>query len=133
MHRIDEALVDEWKLLPDTGQPRSPEDAALCHRSDVSLVGRFMTGHCHFGNFRIPQDDDEMVECVLCGQVYNRTHFLSECDQVEDLRLKWLNSEGTVIQNLRNWFWNHCARFGAFIRSVGDRIRFIEASDPFSE
>ena len=68
-----------------------PKDIAHCCRSEMVQVARFITGHCHLGNFCLPREDHS-EDCPLCGEPYSRIHFLTECEALADLWSQWLVS-----------------------------------------
>ena len=66
-----------------------PEGIAHCRQPEMVLVARFITEHCHLGNFCLPREDHS-EDCPLCGEPYSRIHLLSECEALADLRSQWL-------------------------------------------
>ena len=84
LDHIDDALRVEWRrrwhsadtgrslhdLFVDAGEPWVPEDVHRCRRLEMVLVARFMTGHCHLGNFSLPREDYS-EDCPLCGEPYS--------------------------------------------------------------
>ena len=105
-----------------------PEDIARCCRPEMVQVARFMTGHCHLGNFCLPQEDAS-EDCPLCGEPYSRIHFLSECEALGDLRSQWLAPSAWGWGGLRGLVWHDCFRFGRFLMGVWDLISCLNGSD----
>ena len=131
LHHIDDALRTEWRrrwhsadtgrflhdLIDRSGEPWVPEDVHRCRRPEMVLVARFMTGHCHLGNFSLPREDYS-EDCPLCGEPYSRVHFLTECVDLADLRSRWLESSVWGRRGLRGLAWHDCFRLGRFLLGV---------------
>ena len=66
-----------------------PKDIARCRRPEMVQVARFMTGHCHLGNFCLLREDHS-EDCPLCGEPYSRVHFLIDSVALADLGSRWL-------------------------------------------
>ena len=89
------------------------------------IVARFMTGHCHLGDFCLPEED-ELVACPLCAEDYTREHFLRECVAVSDLRQRWLQlGNDRELQDLIQF---HCYPLGNFLLDISERILGLDAA-----
>ena len=142
LDHIDTALRAEWRrrwhaadtgrflhdLFEDAGEAWMPEDIARCRRPEMVQVARFMTGHCHLGNFCLPREDHS-EDCPLCGEPYSRIHFLTECEALADLRSQWLAPSAWGRGGLRGLVWRDCFRFGRFLMGVRDLISSLDGSD----
>ena len=115
-------------LFEDAGEAWMPEDIAHCRRPEMVQVARFMTGHCHLGNFCLPQEDHS-EDCPLCGEPYSRIHFLTECEALADLRSQWLAPSAWGRGGLWGLVWHDCFRFGRFLMGVRDLISSLDGSD----
>ena len=71
-----------YEVLPRVGREWQPLDIDRVPRRGVTLVARFLTGHCHLGGFSLPWDPLESVPCPLCGGEFSREHLLWECSAV---------------------------------------------------
>ena len=112
-------------LFEDASEPWVPEDVHHCRRPEMLQVARFMTGHCHLGNFRLPRENYS-EDCPLCGELYSRVHFLTECVALSDLRSRWLASSAWGRGGLRGLVWHDCSRFGHFLLGVRDLILSLD-------
>ena len=139
---IDRALRKEWQrrwqtstqgvalraVLPRVGvQWRLEEAAGLGSTWDLTLVARFLTGHCHLGTFQPPwHEDEDWVECPFCDVAFTRIHLVWECRGVIDERTRCLG--GTLPDHVGDWsilLRRGAARLGRFLRMVGlliDRV-----------
>ena len=68
-----------YEVFPRVGREWQPLDIDWVPRRGVTLVARFLTGHCHLGGFSLPWDSLESVPCPLCGGEFSREHLLWEC------------------------------------------------------
>ena len=110
-----------YEVLPRVGREWQPLHIDRVPRRGVTLVARFLTGHCHLGGFSLPWDPLESVHCPLCGGEFSREHLLWECSAVSAQREEFL-SQGLEIQG---------RDLGCLARlSVGSLSRFLLAIRP---
>ena len=109
----------------DIGEPWVPEDVHHCRRQEMVQVARFMTGHCHLGSFCILWENYS-EDCLLCGELYSRVHFLTECVALSDLRSRWLVPSAWGRSGLQGLVWRDCSRFGHFLLGVRDLILSLD-------
>ena len=142
LDHIDNALRAEWQwrwhvadtgcflhdLFEDAGESWVPEAIARCRRPEMVQVARFMMGHCHLGNFCLPREDHS-EDCPLCGELYSRIHFLTECEALPDLLSQWLAPSAWGRGGLRGLVWHDCFRFGRFLMGVRDLILSLDVFD----
>ena len=139
---IDRALRKEWQrrwqtstqgvalreVLPRVGvQWRLEEAAGLGSTWDLTLVARFLMGHCHLGTFQPPwHEDEDWVECPFCDVAFTHIHLVWECRGVIDEHERCLG--GTLPDHVGDWsilLRRGAARLGRFLRMVGlmiDRV-----------
>ena len=84
------ALRAEWQCrwdVSDTGSALRaihahigcgwrPVDIDRCSQLELTLVARFIMGHCHLHDFAFPWDFDELADCPWCGDAFSRSHML---------------------------------------------------------
>ena len=105
-----------YEVLPRVGREWQPVDIDWVPSRGVTLVARFLTGHCHLGGFSLPWDPLESVPCPLCGGEFSREHLLWECSAVSAQREEFL-SQGLEIQGIDLGCLAHL--------SVGSLSRFL--------
>ena len=90
---IDRALRAEWQHRWDASDTGSalravhayigrgwrPVDMDRCSWLELTLVARFIVGHCHLHDFAFPWDSDELVDCPWCGDAFSRSHIPWDC------------------------------------------------------
>ena len=125
---IDRALQAEWlcrwrnsdtgiayrAVHSTVGRGWRPDDADRCSRSELTLVARFLTGHCHLGDFALPWDLDELVACPWCGHDFSREHLLWECTSLSSVRAEVLQV-GTHVGDLEWVAWHRAFSLGRFL------------------
>ena len=94
------AVSDRGRMLhvviPRVGMEWQPWDIDQVPRRGVTLVARFLTGHCHLGVFSIPWDPLERISCPLCGGDFSREHLLWNCTTVSEQREEFLSRGAEV-------------------------------------
>ena len=88
-----------YEVLPRAGREWQPLGIDRVPRRGVTLVARFLTGHCHLGGFSLPWDPLESVPCPLCGGEFSREHLLWKCSAVSAQREEFLG-QGLEIQGI---------------------------------
>ena len=117
---IDRALRLEWRarwtqsavgtalreVFPLAGSAWSPVSAAVPsgERLALTLIARFLTSHCHFGEFSMPWGADVETVCPFCGGIFSRGHMLWDCPGLVRERALLVAGTGLVHRGDLSWF-----------------------------
>ena len=129
---IDRALRMEWRarwmqsavgsalreVFPRAGPEWCPVLPAAQGgaRKALTLTARFLTCHCHFGEFSMPWGVDVETVCPFCGVIFSRTHMLWECPRLTRERVVLVAGVDLTHVGDLSWFAAHRARqLGRFL------------------
>ena len=108
-----------YEVTSRVGREWQPFDTDRVPQRDVTLVARFLTGHCHLGFFSLPWDPLGRVACPLCCRDFTREHLLWDCPKVRLQREEILGH--VVEEGGKDLGWFSCSGFGLlrrFLRAI---------------
>ena len=82
----------------------------------LTLTARFLTCHCHFGDFSMPWGADVETVCPFCGDIFSRAHMLWECSRLTRERAVLVAGVDLIHVGDLPWFAAHRVRqLGRFL------------------
>ena len=104
-------------------------DASRGSRLDLLETARFITGHCHVGEFTVPWHVDEWAICPWCGDDFTREHILWECWGLSHERRAFLGeAESREFESLGQFVLLYGLCIGRFLRAAGSLLVLMGAS-----